>query len=298
MFAIVKDIIIKETAYDITHDSYYHSMFQNMYPKIFEDTQGDTIVDCNRNLIDTLCPIIIQKIQAQTKVKRLSPIPETETPKTTTPSKTLQDDTIHVYSNQRQELTHDRKQNRYDYYVTLSTSGDMILHKITLPEEDNPLFGFPTVTIKITSSSHTYTIVCELEDTKYLGDRNYISYVPDSRVMLSLETDISIEILNYSGTKCIVGNDIYQCTGFKHITTGDGNFTCLKLQDTNDTCQFQPKDTISIYQDNKLIGNVLLLRIMPGYLLCKQDLSLTLEGIYQIMDLSLQNHITFLHPHQ
>ena len=29
MFALVKDIIIKETAYDISKDPHYHNMFQN-----------------------------------------------------------------------------------------------------------------------------------------------------------------------------------------------------------------------------------------------------------------------------
>tara|TARA_B100000674_G_scaffold348184_1_gene291490 strand:+ start:1956 stop:2912 length:957 start_codon:yes stop_codon:yes gene_type:complete len=293
MFALVKDIIIKETAYDISKDPHYHNMFQAHYPQLFKDTQGDTIVDCNRNLIDTLCPLMITEIHKGRK--KLSPIPEepltpkqTPTPPQTPPSTHK----VHIYSSQRTS----QSQNRYDYSVDFPEDGDMSCSRITLPEEELPLFGLPTIMIKITSAKHTYTMLCELEETKYLGDRNYISYTPESRVTIPIdpvEKTVCIHILDATGNPCLHGKDIYECVSLKHIQIEGQLFTCLKVMDQRDIRQFQKKDTMTLFQNHIPVGNLTLLQSMGDYLLCKQNTSLNVTGHFQILNLSLQNHLQF-----
>ena len=293
MFALVKDIIIKETAYDISKDPHYHNMFQAHYPQLFKDTKGDTIVDCNRNLIDTLCPLMITEIHKGRQ--KLSPIPEEPlTPKQTptpphTPPSTRK---IHIYSSQRTS----QSQNRYDYSVDFPEDGSMNCSCITLPEEELPLFGLPTIMVKITSAKDTYTMLCELEETKYLGDRNYISYTPESRVTIPIDPigkTVHIHILDATGNPCLHGKDVYECVSLKHIQTKDQLFTCLKVMDQRDIRQFQKKDTITLFQNHIPVGNLTLLQSMGDYLLCKQNASLNVTGSFQILNLSLQNHLQF-----
>ena len=296
MFNLMKDIIIRETAYDISKDHNYHNIFQTHYPQIFKDTQGDTIVDCNRNLIDTLCPTIIEDINRN--MRKLPTIPEESPTSSSTISVINRDNPksetirkIHIYSSQRTP----NSQNRHDFSVTIPETCTMHCSRITIPEEELPLFGLPTIMVKLATGTHVYTMLCELEDTKYLGDRNYISYIPDTRATIAIEADkeLCIHIVDSSGEPCVHGIDIYECDGFKHIQTEDGDYTCVKVIDKRDTTQFQIKDTISLIQNETSQGSLTLLRIMGEYLLCKQDKKIHINGPFKILNISLQNHITF-----
>ena len=229
--------------------------------------------------------------------KKLSPIPEeplTPKPVTPTPPQTPPSTRkLHIYSSQRTS----QSQNRYEYSVDFPETGDMSCSRITLPEEELPLFGLPTIMIKITSAKDTYTMLCELEETKYLGDRNYISYTPDSRVTIPIDhvgkTHVRIHILDATGSPCLHGKDIYECVSLKHIQIEGQPFTCLKVMDKRDIRQFQKKDTITLFQNNIPVGNLTLLQNMGDYLLCKQNTFLNVNGRFQILNLSLQNHLQF-----
>lgn len=285
MFAMVKDIIIKETAYDISHNSHYHTMFQVHYPHIFKDTEGDTIVDCNRTLIDTLCPLMIAEIRANER-KTLPTIPEDASPvlQTKTPPPT----TVHIYSSQRTTVS----QNRHEYTVNNLEGGEYIFHRITIPEEELSLFGLPTIMVKITTDT-TYTLLCDLEDTKFLGDRNYISYLPETSISIPHTGTMHVRILDASGSPCIHGRDIYDCIHFKHIQIEEELYTCLKLLDQRDIRHFQKKDTITIFQGHVPVGNLTVRRCLGDYLLCKHNGTLHIKGEFQILNLSLQNHMAF-----
>ena len=63
MFSLVRDIIVREVAHDINHDPPYQDLFHGQYVRVFEETQGETLVDCNRDVIDRICPLIIEDIQ-------------------------------------------------------------------------------------------------------------------------------------------------------------------------------------------------------------------------------------------
>ena len=90
--------------------------------------------------------------------------------------------------------------------------------------------------IKLTSEKDTYTMLCELEETKYLGARNYVSYTPESRVTIPIDPvgkTVYIHILDATGNPCLHGKDIYECVK-KECVRGSIQIYCkIKMNNSN-----------------------------------------------------------------
>ena len=297
MWSLVKDIVLKETAYDISHVQSYIDMFHTKYPQIFYDTKGETIVDCNRDVIDTICPILIQKIRQNrphTSVPhKLQTIPETSETSETSESSSVdktEETTLHVYSSQRTSNSH----NRYNFTVMSPDVPSLTFHKLTLPEEDHSLFGLPVIKVRFTIGDQEYVCICELENTKYLGDRNYITYISTTQGVMKIDhPDIHIEILDNEGTQCLYDKDRFECLQIKQMEKHETRYLCIQLS-LKDISQCMEKDKISLYDEtSQLVGKTTICQKVGPYLVCEFIEIAEGSGNMTIINVSLQNHLVF-----
>ena len=290
MYHIIKDIIRKEKAIDIDRYPRYKEIFTTYYPRVFDLTEGESIIDCNKTLIDTICPLILDMSGSVIKLPVNLPVnlPERLPEKKDSQTK---EQTIHIFSSERNFET---SLHRYNYQTTLSHACDSIqLESITLPEEDNSLFAFPVIQVRLTllevSQEDTiteYSLICKLDDTKYLGDRNYIQYIPESEIQIPYSSMIQIDIVDPQGNHCIHTTDQMICQQSKNLQK-DVTYTCIKVEPCT---QVNVSDTLCISRNSAMVANVQIKEIVSSYLVF-QESDIRPDDI--LINLSLQNHLVF-----
>ena len=62
MYNLIKDIVLKETGFDITNNEVYKKKYNSNYSGIFQKINTDTIVDLNKELLDTHAELFINDI--------------------------------------------------------------------------------------------------------------------------------------------------------------------------------------------------------------------------------------------
>ena len=62
MYELIIQMIKKETGENIENNVDYLKIYRTHYPLIFERINTDTIIDLNKELMDTVCDIIIKDI--------------------------------------------------------------------------------------------------------------------------------------------------------------------------------------------------------------------------------------------
>jgi len=315
MFSLISDIVLKETGFPIQTDLTVRNLYDTQYPHIFDKVDTDSLVELNRVLLDTVGPSLIQSVLARqpkqpksilktpksilktpeppeqtSDIKSLSPIQEEDNEKTM----------ISLYSDDRLPSS----KNRYHYHISLEDSDlgerDYVhLKRIILPEEPNPLFGMPTIRVKVNEK----TIVCALEDTKCLGDREYVSYVPEGyasklQIPVSLEDPLTIDILDYKGHVCLPHSDKITCNHLKSIVYKESPYLCVQVPEAT-PLHFLKGDTISLRSSDSshtpLIKTVIQ-EIQGSYLLCQDvpDVSVTQKGPWNLLNVSLQNNVSLM----
>lgn len=315
MFSLISDIVLKETGFPIQTDLTIRNLYDTQYPHIFDKVDTDSLVELNRVLLDTVGPALIQSVlarqpkQPQSILKKPQSIlkkPEPpEPPEQTSDIKSLspvheEDNEMSLISLYSDDRLPDSK-NRYHYQISLGDSdlGDrdyVHLKRIILPEEPNPLFGMPTIRVKVNEK----TIVCALEDTKCLGDREYVSYVPEGyasklQIPVSLEDPLTIDILDYKGHACLPHSDKITCNHLKSIVYKESPYLCVQVPEAT-SLHFLKGDTISLRSsdpsDTDIIKTVIQ-EIHGSYLLC-QDVPVIQKGPWNLLNVSLQNNVSLM----
>jgi len=69
MFDLIKDVVLQETSTDITNNSKYKQIYNSNYSGVFQNINTDTIVDLNKELLDSQTKIIINDIQSKQEEK-------------------------------------------------------------------------------------------------------------------------------------------------------------------------------------------------------------------------------------
>ena len=103
MYKVVQQMIIQDTGIDIDNYPSYKDLFATHYPKVFEITEGEDIVDCNKTLIDTLCPTILTEIRSRTNSLK-APAPDVLKAPAPAPEPAPEPDlasVFHLFSNER-----------------------------------------------------------------------------------------------------------------------------------------------------------------------------------------------------
>ena len=299
MYQVIQKIIIQDTGIDIDNYPNYKDMFATHYPTVFEITEGESIVDCNKILIDTLCPKILQDIST-TNPHTNSQVMSTDIPTTPLPVKEIQPsprDTREVFHLFSSERVIDSSFHRYHYQIGMKSKYKTVsIESITLPEEDNPLFAFPMICLRLTlfptqdtgDISHTeYTLMCRLQDTKYLGDRNYIVYVPDSTIEIPYTPIIQVTILDFQGNPCLHTSDQHVCKQVKIYKKNDTTYTCIELEGEGKGCR--AKDILCIIRDSRCISSIQIDSRVSTYLLCKDTPDIKQGDTF--LHVAYQNHI-------
>jgi len=318
MFSLISDIVLKETGFPIQTDLTVRNLYDTQYPYIFDRVDTDSLVELNRVLLDTVGPSLIQSVLAhepkQPKQPQQQEQPPSilkkpgsdEPPSDSNPLSPIQEDPemslislISLYSDDRLPSS----KNRYHYQISLEESdlGDrdyVNLKRIILPEEPNPLFGMPTIRVKVNDK----TIVCSLEDTKCLGDRDYVSYVPEgyaSKLQIPVSIDpLTIDILDYKGHVCLPHSDKIQCNHLKSIVYKETPYLCVQVPEAT-SLHFRKGDTLSLRpsdpsdpSDTDIIKTVIQ-EIQGSYLLC-QDVPVIQKGPWNLLNVSLQNNVSLM----
>jgi len=290
MFSILSDMIRKDTGTDLTSSPTLSSIFHLHYPTIFDTIQTDSLIDMNKHLIDTIYPLITSNLSLkplnpslQPSLKPLNPLQTLQT----IPEEPLTTSLWNVYSSERLPTS----LNRYHYHLsTPEKISGIQLTKITIPEEPTSLFATPTIHLKITHDQHPYTIYCHLDTTKYLGDRNYIIYKPDTSLHIPIhdKDNLKIDILNHLGLSCLTHNDLIVCDTHKQINHSSKPFICMKLPQP---ITIHKNDIIGLYHNNKCFHTCPVLSIQDSYILCEP--TTIPHSSFSILNLSLQNNLTF-----
>ena len=305
MFSMITDLVLKETGRDLQTDLSLRNMYDSRYPTVFGQVDTDSIVELNKALVDYVCPPLILACQAQTLTQQ-SLTQQSLMTKTKTMTKpsilkqppVLERDPLSIYSDDRLPTS----KNRYHYQISLvdrDRDRDYVhLHKIIIPDEPNPLFGIPTIRVKINDK----IIVCEHEETKCLGDRDYVSYVPEGyakrlQIPMSREEPLTIDILDYKGRVCLPLNDTILCENLKSIVYHGHPYLCVQIPTPSDFAgNFMVGDTISLHPGSEITEGSersVIQEIEGVYILC-QDIPNIQEGPYRLLNVSLQNNVILI----
>ena len=140
IFGILRDLILKETSFDIDTNTEYIDFYRFKYRTIFEKTNAESLSELNKVLIDEIGSLFINDIQTKYKLEniQIQSIPE----KKEDTQKDILKNEFHINSSDRKEDS----LNRYNYSITIDEDITKInLKEILIPKETNQLFENPTV---------------------------------------------------------------------------------------------------------------------------------------------------------
>jgi hypothetical protein len=305
VYSLLCDLILKETGRDIQDDELYLELYKFHYPKIFNEFSSDSLIELNKSLLDTVGDKILAGIRRSYREKKISvsgigrDIPgESAEP---TELKGPQKDIIYrnIYSSDRDIA----KGHRYDYEVTVD-GATFCLHKITVPSEGNSL-ALPTIQVELTSQGELIKIICCAEETKRVGDREYIVYSPQLQVDLPVkdkvrevedkvseveDSTVHVRLLDQRGTCPTPESDVLPITQIKRI---DSNTMCVKSgTGTGKALSVVKSDIYGLYVNGEYSQTLRILKIQGPYLLVG-DFPLNDNVTYSLMNLSLQNHLVY-----
>jgi hypothetical protein len=287
VYSLLSNLILKETGQDIQNDELYLELYKFHYPKIFSDFSSDSLVELNKSLLDTVGDKILVGIQRSYREKKItvtkSGPDDTDAAKEQEPSEEPQKKDIsylNIYSSDRDiELGH-----RYDYDVSVDEA-IFRLHKVTIPSEGNSL-SLPTIQVELSSQGESVTITCCANETKRVGDRDYIVYSPQLQVAMPVQDTIHVRLLDQRGFCPSPEIDISPITQLKHV---DSKSTCLKYEEASALAK---DDIYGLYENGEYSQTLRILKIQSPYLLVDR-VPLKDEVTYSIVNLSVQNHLVF-----
>ena len=303
VYSVMSQIILRETGKDISKDSYYQEMYKFNYPRIFEDSQKCELVEINKELLDRVGSQIITHILGNrdyiTVSGHLSPIAEgseiesvssgsslsslSSVSGTENPSKV----SLNVYSSDRIKGS----RNRYDYILELQDK-HLSLKCLTIPKEPNALFSNPTIIIGLQNiPQDELKVVCTLSETRDMGDRKYLTYLPETEIRFPVKHSLRVRLYDYRGAEVLKSvNDVVGLLKHKHVVYCSKPYTCLAiLRDATE--YFDEGDIVGLYKDEVCHYTVGIKEIQGSYIL-SEPIKIK-EPISTLMNISLQNHLVF-----
>ena len=302
VYSVMSQIILRETGKDISNDSFYQEMYKFHYPRIFEDSQKCELVEINKELLDRVGSQIITHILGNcdniTVSGPLSPIAEGSEIESVSSGSSLSSLSVsgagnpskvslNVYSSDRIKGSC----NRYDYILELRDKL-ISLKRLTIPKESNALFSNPTIIIGLQNiPQEELKIVCALSETRDMGDRKYLTYLPETEIRFPVKHSLRVRLYDYRGTSVLKSvNDVVGLLKHKHVVYHGKPYTCLAvLRDASE--YFDEGDIAGLYKDEVCHYTLGIKEIQGSYIL-SEPIKIK-EPITTLMNISLQNHLVF-----
>lgn len=253
MFQTLSHLILQETGYDISNDSIYIEIYRLNYPSIFDMIDTDEISILNKELINHIGEIILNKL------KNPQTIHQKVEDKTSSEIKIPEKKNIvNIYSIHRNK---DSK-NRFDFKIQLKDNPKTFQPKsITLLKEQNSLFSNDTIFLRF---NDTDNISFKFKSKNIIGEDEYYTYECLTDDMIKYIDTLHIEILNYLLINPSTKRDIFKIKRIKDIKYENHKYTCLEIKDNS----FSMNQEIGLLnKDKEYIMSVFGKHILDDYIL-------------------------------
>ena len=267
MFNTLSQLILQETGYDIKYDSTYIELYRLHYPGIFDMIDTDEISILNKELINHIGEIILNKLKKpQTIHQKLEDkIPEIKIPE--------KKNIVNIYSIHRSKDSF----NRFNFNIRLKdnpktlsetksfTETKTLLPKsITLLKEQNSLFSNDTIFLRF---NDTDNISFKFKNKNIIGDDEYYTYECSTDDKIIYEDTLHIEILNYLLMTPCTKRDIFKINKYKDIKYENHKYTCLEIKDNS---FFMNQEVGLLNKDKIYIKSVFIKHIIDNYILIEK----------------------------
>jgi len=259
MYETISKLILQETGDDITHSKYHIELYRRNYSTIFETINTDEISVLNRELINHMGKIYLNKFKnmnplnnTSSKIVKQDPVKET-----VLNDKKYKKFTIHSSVRNIDSL------NRYDFSVNVNF--DIFKpQKITLVKEDNNLFSNPSIIVQF---NHKDNLQFTLKDTKTFNDKEYYTYECITEDDIQCKDILNIKILNYLMIYPSEKSDIYPIKMIKPIKHDSKDYLCLEILDH----EIKENDELGILRDNKIVKSLFVKKCIQNYILTNTE---------------------------
>lgn len=261
MFNTLSQLILQETGYDIKYDSTYIELYRLHYPGIFDMIDTDEISILNKELINHIGEIILNKLKKpQTIHQKLEDkIPEIKIPE--------KKNIVNIYSIHRSKDSF----NRFDFKIqlkdnpkTLSETKSFLPKSITLLKEKNSLFSNDTIFLRF---NDTDNISFKFKNKNIIGDDEYYTYECSTDDKIIYEDTLHIEILNYLLMTPCTKRDIFKINKYKDIKYENHKYTCLEIKDNS---FFMNQEVGLLNKDKIYMKSVFIKHIIDNYILIEK----------------------------
>lgn len=266
MFNTLSQLILQETGYDIKDDSTYIELYRLHYPGIFDMIDTDEISILNKELINHIGEIILQKLKNPINIyqKVENKIPEIKIPE--------KKNIVNIYSIHRSKDSF----NRFNFKIQLKDNPKTLSEKsfietksflpksITLLKEQNSLFSNDTIFLRF---NDTDNISFKFKSKNIIGDDEYYTYECSTDDKIGYEDTLHIEILNYLLMTPCTKRDIFKINKYKDIKYENHKYTCLEIKDNS---FFMNQEVGLLNKDKIYMKSVFIKHIIDNYILIEK----------------------------
>lgn len=254
MFNTLSSLILQESGYDIKNDQSYIELYRLYYPGIFDMIDTDEISILNKQLINTIGEIILQRLKEQKPIEKIKE--DKNKNKIVDKKKCIKN----IYSINREK----KSINRFNFKIKLSEYKTFCPKTITLLKEKNILFSNDTIFLRFNDSDNISFIY---KEKKKLGNDEYYTYECLSDDTIESKDILSIEILNYLLMTPSTKRDIFKIKKSKNINYEKDKYTCLEIKNND----FIVDQEIGLLNDKQeLIKSVFSKHILNDYILIEK----------------------------
>ena len=276
MFSTLSQLILQETGYDIKDDSTYIELYRLHYPGIFDMIDTDEISILNKELINHIGEIILNKLKKPQTIHQDSEdkvVPEIKIPE--------KKNTINIYSIHREKDS----LNRFDFNIQLKDCNKFIVKDITLLKEQNSLFSNDTIFLRLYDIDNIAFI---FKSKNIIGDDEYYTYECITDDKIEYKKPLHIEILNYLLITPCKKRDIFKIKRSKDIKYENDKYTCLEIKGNS----FYVNQEIGLLNKDKVyIQSVFSKYIIDDYILVE---NIDLKDIKYILKMNQNISIQIL----
>jgi hypothetical protein len=298
MRSIINVLISNELNGTPLDDQFYNQTFNHMYPKVFQNSCGDTLVTMNKELVDAVGPLILahhRDIHKGPALHRTTGRPgrvlEDPPAESTGGSSVLDPERVPLKRFSCVSGDRDASSvNRYEYLLHIPDGVHSFrFEELVLPEEPSPLCGGPDIHLRMLTGGVTHDILLTLVETTMVGSHSYRKYTSnDPPLMVTGDARLNISLLTPGGACIPSTEDTCTCRG-KHIIFNDKRYYCISLKDyiwkydRNPRCDVG--DTLSI--STKGLTEITTIHARHGkYLMCAP---MSTAHDNELVDINLRN---------
>ena len=261
MYNILADLILKDTGIQIKENEEYINLYRLNYASIFENAITDELSEINKELINHIGNLILNKIKQTTYSNKNNSQPSI--PKISLKEIPIKKD-IYLYSTQRLI----QSQNRYNFKINVNFS-TFIPKKLILKKEQNSLFSNPNIHVLFNEKD---SLLFTLQGSDILNNKEYITYSPLLSDKISCDKVLTINIRDYLMNNPSKKKDIYDILRIKYIHYSEKDYICIELKDNT---MFQVGDEIGLFQKDaekiNIDHSLFIQEIVGRYILTKKD---------------------------